>query len=313
MSKLAWIFVEQLDKLWVQNVRKNYFCGAQVIPSVLARSNSSYTWKPIVQAWKVVASNMSWIIRDGHTTWFWVDPWVPGVACLLDEVIGEVPRSEDNYLVSFYALDVNWIWDRIRHTFPSSVCTKIANIKPPLGGQHDFPSCNLEPRGYFSLKSAYQALREPKIRPILNDDLFMVVLNWHDPPRIKAFMWKLCHGRLMTNEKRSKLHITDNATCPRCGLQVESMMHVLRDCLKIFVFWEGLVIQKFGPNLLLGAFILGFNGILSAMQSDHFKLLGTLCLVLLSMPFGGIRSPLFFSKKPFLNMVRCSKFGAWHG
>ncbi|OMO68562.1 reverse transcriptase [Corchorus capsularis] len=50
------------------------------------------------------------------------------------------------------------------------------------------------------------------------------------PPRVKHFLWLVRHGRLLTKLACFRRHITSIATCSRCGVADESVLHVLRDC-----------------------------------------------------------------------------------
>lgn len=47
---------------------------------------------------------------------------------------------------------------------------------------------------------------------------------------MKSTLWKLANGKLLTNEKRKRRHMTDDDLCPRCTLYPKILMHILRDC-----------------------------------------------------------------------------------
>lgn len=48
--------------------------------------------------------------------------------------------------------------------------------------------------------------------------------------RIKFFMWELGHSWLLSNESRWKRGLALGADCERCLCQVESCVHIVRDC-----------------------------------------------------------------------------------
>jgi hypothetical protein len=66
---------------------------------------------------------------------------------------------------------------------------------------------------------------------------------------VHSFLWKVAHARLMTNEARQKINMTDDNSGPRCQHGPEFMMHVLRDCDEAMEFLVPLIIK---PNYLLG-------------------------------------------------------------
>ncbi|OMO93701.1 reverse transcriptase [Corchorus capsularis] len=58
------------------------------------------------------------------------------------------------------------------------------------------------------------------------------------PPRVKHFLWLVRHERLLTKLACFRKHITPVATCPRCGVADESVLHVLRDCGTSQLIWS---------------------------------------------------------------------------
>lgn len=80
------------------------------------------------------------------------------------------------------------------------------------------------------------------VRSFLNlGVLFKLIWKLPTPPRINTFIWKVAHGRLMTNSQRLEYRICNSDLCPRCVQQPESILHVLRDCECVLQLWEKLV------------------------------------------------------------------------
>lgn len=73
--------------------------------------------------------------------------------------------------------------------------------------------------------------------PVSNDDpLFKKVWDWKGPIRLRAFLWKLIHGKLLTNVERNRRGMTVDVTCPRSNPSFEAMMHLLRDYEEVIAF-----------------------------------------------------------------------------
>ena len=47
---------------------------------------------------------------------------------------------------------------------------------------------------------------------------------------VKLFLWLAMHDKLLTNTERVRRRLTDNDICEKCHNEIESTLHVLRDC-----------------------------------------------------------------------------------
>ncbi|CAN1167001.1 Putative ribonuclease H protein At1g65750 [Linum perenne] len=110
-------------------------------------------------------------------------------------------------------------------------------MTPPRNniGQDSF-IWGLEPNGKFSISSAYQLLTV--LSPDSRDPTWVGVWRWPGPNRIKHFLWLATHKRLLTNEERSRRHLTNQVVCPRCSLRTESISHVLLECQFALQVWD---------------------------------------------------------------------------
>lgn len=80
MLKLAWQMITCLEKLWVIIMKAKYVCGLNMIPEISYQSNSSITWRAIVDAWQIAKLQLIWVSRDGQTIKFWKDSWISRLA-----------------------------------------------------------------------------------------------------------------------------------------------------------------------------------------------------------------------------------------
>lgn len=194
-----------------------------------------------MQVWPLIKDNVTWVIKNGHSVRFWKDSWIPGVGRLEDHVQGSIPLEEGEFSVSSYVIDLGWQWDRFTNLLPTHICGKIASLCPPSLGEDDFPCWNLTTNGLFSLSSAYQALSKDNVNGENQNPLFKEIWHWKGPQRVRTFLWRLVHGRLLTNEERFQRRMKNDSLCPRCLLNEESIMHLLRDCDDVRDFWSQVV------------------------------------------------------------------------
>lgn len=57
-------------------------------------------------------------------------------------------------------------------------------------------------------------------------------------PRIKTFVWKLTHEKLVTGAYLHQLNIGPHTICPFCSLSDETATHLIWDCSKISSQWR---------------------------------------------------------------------------
>ena len=93
-----------------------------------------------------------------------------------------------------------------------------------------------DPKGKFTIKSAIKILRHESTE--YQDHLWNLVWKASVQQCICAFMWLVCHDRLMGNVNRFKRKLTDDPKCFVCGELAESTLHILRDCPAARSVWR---------------------------------------------------------------------------
>lgn len=57
------------------------------------------------------------------------------------------------------------------------------------------------------------------------------------PSVTKVFLWKVGNNVLPTKETLFKMKVIEDKSCPVCGAETETIMHVLWDCLAANDLW----------------------------------------------------------------------------
>lgn len=65
--------------------------------------------------------------------------------------------------------------------------------------------------------------------------------RWKGPQAIRVFIWTVLHDRLKTKRELMRRHLVSNGYRDRCGLDLESNLHVLRDCPMAKRVWNHFV------------------------------------------------------------------------
>lgn len=91
-------------------------------------------------------------------------------------------------------------------------------------------------RGEFSVKSAYETINENQ--HAVEALVWNLAWKWKGPQCIKTFIWLVIHDRLKTKAEVIRRHILMDNSYERCGIEVETTLHVLRDCLVAKRVWN---------------------------------------------------------------------------
>ncbi|CAN1824010.1 Putative ribonuclease H protein At1g65750 [Linum perenne] len=108
----------------------------------------------------------------------------------------------------------------------------------PTGGDDEL-IWGPDPKGLFSIKSAYEILAA--IDRSVVDQRWKAVWNWQGLNRVRLFLWLAVHNRLLTNSERRRRHLCTDDICTRCRAGTEDVLHVLRDCPLAKSTWLSLI------------------------------------------------------------------------
>ncbi|XVF12326.1 hypothetical protein REPUB_Repub08aG0106800 [Reevesia pubescens] len=184
---------------------------------------ASHTWRSICSSKEVVAKGISKLVCNGTDTSFFHDRWLLDKS--LKEVMSHIPLEIDQAKVSELA-DCNgqWQWNKLSG-LPVEVWEQLSLVHLD-SLESDKTIWSAESNGCFSVKSAYGfSLDDPA-----------AVFDWKKiwkldaSPRVKHFLWLVCHNRLLTKEACFTRHIVNSSLCPRCHGAAEDLLHLLRDC-----------------------------------------------------------------------------------
>ncbi|CAL1412476.1 unnamed protein product [Linum trigynum] len=140
-----------------------------------------------------------------------------------------------------------WNVPLIAQFLPADSLLQVVGMPPPKEdlGEDTFV-WGLEPKGCFSLKSAYQLAAD-----IDGEDgrtSWRKLWRWPDPSRVRNFLWIAAHGALLTNEERRRRHLTATSICARCKADSEDAEHVFRLCPFANQVWELALPQAAHPH-----------------------------------------------------------------
>ncbi|GMJ08752.1 hypothetical protein HRI_004544400 [Hibiscus trionum] len=240
LMKLGFVMISEPNHLWVRILRCKYGIQDET-PTTLPIRRGSHLWSGITLIWPDLVRNLVWNLGDGHRVDFWRDAWVDSFGPLCRYLCPRGDADDRNTSVrSMVTQDGQWNWGAFAEVLPSVVLQGILAIKPPFVPSFpDSPGWSLESNRRFTVRSAYRLRANSSTVP--SDPILKVLTCFRGLPRIKSFLWQVCHGRIMTNAERVYRHIANHPSCMICGAAVEDISHVLRDCLAVRGVWLQLV------------------------------------------------------------------------
>ncbi|PNX81608.1 ribonuclease H [Trifolium pratense] len=242
LMKLAWSIRSGEEALWIDVIRGKYSRGNSNFNHVVSKSHDSNLWKNLVNIWNSFNLYEFWTIGNGSKVRAWDDKWLYQDKSIQDFGI-MIPESLKHMMVNDL-VDTNggWRFDLLIPWLPSNIISKFhAIMAPSSDSNEDMMAWSGTANGEFSIASAYTLLCR------FNDDAWeadwLQIWRLRVPERIRTFIWIIRHDRLLTNYRKSKMHISE-PWCNHCVDVVEDTLHVLRDCPLAKSVWCNLLNGK---------------------------------------------------------------------
>ena len=138
-------------------------------------------------------------------------------------------------------LSGGWDWNRIPFELTPEIKSTIQAILISLAdGGRDRIGWRGNARGCFDLKSAYSFAREV-------DDVEIIDAGWiwklETLPKIKTFLWRCVHNSIGVKDCLARRGFMDDKGCFMCHRDPETILHALRDCLRVKHIWSQLGVK----------------------------------------------------------------------
>ncbi|KAJ1295804.1 hypothetical protein BS78_01G250800 [Paspalum vaginatum] len=176
------------------------------------RGGISYSWRSILEGVQLLKKGIIWRIGDGTDTYIWRDPWIPRGSTRSPIT----PRGSSLLSRVSDLLDPGtgrWDEQLVRDTFWPEDVEDILTI-PTHEDVKDWPAWHFDPKGIFSVKSAYKLAVQIRDQEMGRDVSSSSSLSegpansqedefkWHRiwqlkfPNKINMFIWRLAHNSL---------------------------------------------------------------------------------------------------------------------
>ncbi|CAN1139380.1 Putative ribonuclease H protein At1g65750, partial [Linum perenne] len=217
LTKLAFIFFKEKDRLWVRLIQGKYFSDSN---DGLTRRNlrsTSPPWKGIIKERDTMLEGAKSVIRDGRETSFWTDCWIDAGLRLIDFADTTDPEFEINSTVADMVTEEGeWNFSLIEMFLQPEYTDLVAGMPPPRrnSGDDDW-IWGCESSGRFTIKSAYNIICNSEELP--SRSIWRSIWRWSGPNRIRHFLWLAAKDRLLTNAMRARRGMSQDAGCTFCN------------------------------------------------------------------------------------------------
>lgn len=89
--------------------------------------------------------------------------------------------------------------------------------------------------------------------------------------RVKTFIWKLAHDKILTNYGQWRRKMTDSLACFRCNCNMEDALHTLSDCPSSKEVWMKTGLVAIIPNFFFLSLKDWVLNCLSCIETQRWK------------------------------------------
>ena len=137
------------------------------------------------------------------------------------------------------------------------------------------------PNGEFDLKEAYNLAYETY--DTLQGESFKGNWVWRTStiPKIRCFLWQCLHKSIPAREVLNVRGLNTPLSCPICCNEVESIIHILRDCSQSRAFWDSFPLLFFPTYSMVQICWIGYKLTVPFIKDPSITFLGApfFCLV----------------------------------
>ncbi|XP_061354128.1 uncharacterized protein LOC133298795 [Gastrolobium bilobum] len=250
LAKKAWKIYTEPEQLWVQVMHAKYKIVAYAMEN-----------------------NLEWELGNGKEVRFWKDVWLPS-SCKLEDFAEDedILRMDNVKVADVVSISGEWVFSKLNSWLPLNIVDIIRSVLPP--NAYDGPDrkiWGIHKSQSVSVSFLYDYLSNYEV---IDDDVVKKTWNrlwtWKGPQRIKIFIWKMLHQKLLTNSYMSSWNGSDGMCSCGSG-EPEFIIHALRDCHRAKVIWDCLILIDYSVVFFDSSFeqwiSINFSG--NFMDSSH--------------------------------------------
>ena len=234
--KLAWKILGGQGSLWATVMRTKYLRGHQFL-ATSTKPGDFVVWRSITKCKDLLRQGIVWTLGNGHDISFWKDNWLDNRNLLKLLDLQDQESVDGNLTVSEFIENKKWnitkLWHYSQHP---DIIQKILGIPISLVDIKDSFCWGLSSTGEFTTRSATWLAHD------LGQDGWTWPFNWiwkiDTMPKIKIFLWQLCHNALPVKGILFRRGCHLDPQCPLCLNDIETHDHLFSTCSLTMIVWD---------------------------------------------------------------------------
>lgn len=217
-----------------------YFPNCSLLEAELG-SHPSQIWRAVLDGRDVLAQGIIRRIGDGETTSIWDHNWLPrdSFKCPITSLTHDPPQRVAELIEQATA---SWREELVRSVFTPFDAEEILKIPLCTRRIEDFWAWSEEPRGNFSVSSAYRMLvrtkigrenwlegREGSSHTQAEEKEWNSIWKIQVPSKLRVFTWRLARHSIPSGEVLHRRNMATTAACTLCGAH-DSWKHAVLNC-----------------------------------------------------------------------------------
>jgi hypothetical protein len=243
LAKQCWRLWKSEDSLTAKIMKAKYYPNGSILEAKLG-NKPSFIWRSIHNSKALIQEGLFWRIGNRSKVHIWGDKWLPKPSTYC---IQSPPKGLDSDALVSELIDHSageWKHSLLREIFSKEEVEAIQSIPISLTNQPDKQIWRGTMKGDFSVGSAYHMAKELEAfcqagcSNRSEEKIWKGIWNSQIPNTVKTFMWRACQNLLPTRENLAKRKIITDPSCPICGLEAESIEHILWECSSSSDVWS---------------------------------------------------------------------------
>jgi len=235
LGKQAWRLSQHSPSLWTSLFKGLYYHSTDFWHAHKGQ-RPSWGWQSILLGRESIKDHMRWQVGNGKSIRIRQDRWLKtGI------ITGPAPNYEPETVDGFISSSQHsWDIPRLALCFDTQTVQEIAAIPLQSDSNPDKFLWNGTHSGQYSVKSGYFHIRQAENTPSTNrassshtipPGLWQKIWKINTAPKIRIFIWSICHNALPTKENLFRRHVIEDPICPLCTSRVpESLEHLFLAC-----------------------------------------------------------------------------------
>ncbi|XP_021859944.2 uncharacterized protein [Spinacia oleracea] len=239
LAKQVWQLHHEPSSFVHSILKAKYFKHTGVLEARRGH-DPSYSWRSLWGAKSLLLDGMMWRVGSGTYINVWEGGWLPNSQVPPKPRVGSIVNQDLMVSECIDHISREWRSEVIRDAFTEEDCKQIMQIPLSIFHSTDSMYWSLTKDGIYSVKTGYWlgVLGRNQAASCDNAALWKLVWNIGGPPKLSHFIWQACKGSMAVKEVLCRRHIAQDELCVCCGIEVESVTHVLFECDSAKMVWE---------------------------------------------------------------------------